>query len=381
MGMMPHKLQAKAHGRRILLLLALLAATCPCFALPPATTDGPISQYALPELDTLRPPGDSAVNFYPGIIYLPGTGFVSAGYLSLKGLLSDDDKLEAYGAASFGPQSAFKISYTDPGFRGSKLRLRAWADRDNFDKNYYGRGNETLLEEREAFLPGFLELGVSLARELGSSVTFEAAVVNRSWDLTLPQGGDRIPSWERDGGRVRALRLDLLRDTRNDPIEPRRGGRDLLRLESVSPLLGSDFGFSRLELQVARFRPVNERQVLALRAEYAAILGGEAPFFELPRLGGANRLRGAKSGRYRANSSLLFGAEWRLRLSRPLSFAAFGEAGKVWDDADAVPLTNFHATGGVGLRYRVGQGMLVRMDLAVASSGLHSPLFAFCQAF
>lgn len=316
----------------------------------------------------------------PVVAGLPGLGPIAAGYFSQKSLFFEADKIEILGATTLGPQAALRIEYSSKDFLGTALKLKAWAGYDNFDISYFGRGNRTLRSDRERLRPGKTELGFLLTQPLGEHLSLGAGFVQRSWDLELLEAGTSIPDRDREGGTNRLLRLELARDTRDDKVDPGRGGYDLLRLEASSPFLGSEFDFSRMELRLARYRPLLPRQVLALRAEFATVLMGDAPFFELPRLGGRERLRGESGGRYRADSFVLFGAEWRLRLSGPLSLAVFGETGKVWDRTERLDLSGFHATGGIGMRYRISDACVLRFDLGLGSGGF-KPLADFSHAF
>jgi len=55
----------------------------------------------------------------------------------------------------------------------------------------------------------------------------------------------------------------------------------MARLETSAPWLGSDIAYSRLDVRLARYRPVTMRQVLALRADHlpAALIQAQRDLF------------------------------------------------------------------------------------------------------
>jgi outer membrane protein insertion porin family len=172
----------------------------------------------------------------------------------------------------------------------------------------------------------------------------------------------------------------LVFETRDDPLEPRRGsflGSDL----SLSlPVLGAA-RFAKGFFQVATYEQLNSRTVVALAARLglARTYGvGEPLAIPLPErffLGGAYGLRGyaedSVGPRAPSEDGTLFstggnalvyaGAELRFDAGRAFSVAAFAEAGGIYLFIGDIDLGQLRYTAGLGLRYKTAFGPL-RID-------------------
>jgi outer membrane protein insertion porin family len=161
----------------------------------------------------------------------------------------------------------------------------------------------------------------------------------------------------------------VVNDTRDDPLDPRRGhffGADLQLSEKV---LGGDSFFKGF-VQIAAYHRLNARILLALsgRLGLARTFGlGEALRLPLPErffAGGDYSLRGFKVDAVApegGNALLLGGAELRIDAGRYLSVAAFAEAGNVYPLVSDIDLRDLRYTAGFGLRYKTALGPL-RID-------------------
>lgn len=322
----------------------------------------------------------SRLHAYPLALYIPGTGFIAGGYLGYESLLSDSDKLELYGGTSTGATRAFVLTYTEKELMGKALELRLWGGYTNIEKSIYERGNDASSDTKTKYMPGQLAYGISLkhpfSRQFAATVKFES----RNWNPDF--GTDEIfgISAAQQTGVSRSIELELERDSRDDDTDPHRGGWDRVSLETGSPVLGSEFTYNQLAVRLARYRPLTASQTLALRAEFYSVLSGEAAPFDLPSLGGATRMRGLTGARYRADNAALFGAEWRIRVSKPLMFAVFGEAGKVWERNESFDLNDMHLTAGIGARYRISDSVLLRFDVGYGIDGF-KPIGSLGHAF
>lgn len=172
----------------------------------------------------------------------------------------------------------------------------------------------------------------------------------------------------------------LVNDTRDDPLDPRRGaflGADVLLSERV---LGGD-SFLKAYFQAATYQRLGGRVVLALsgRLGLARTFGSGEPLqLPLPErffAGGDYSLRGFKVDTVGplavasdgslvptgGNALVLGGAELRLDASRFLSVAVFSDVGNVYPLVSDLDLGDLRYTAGVGLRYKSALGPL-RVD-------------------
>jgi outer membrane protein insertion porin family len=171
----------------------------------------------------------------------------------------------------------------------------------------------------------------------------------------------------------------LIHDTRDDPIDPRRGHFASADVQLSSKALGGD-SFVKAYLQGASYQVLAARVVLALSGRVGlAGTFGDAPE-QLPRpdrfyAGGDYSIRGFEldmvgpltpgtSGELEptgGNAVVIGGAELRLDASRYFSFAAFTDVGNVYSLVSDFDLGDLRYTAGVGLRYRSALGPL-RVD-------------------
>ena len=220
--------------------------------------------------------------------------------------------------------------------------------------------------------------------------------------------------------------LNLTRDATNNLLNPSRGYSMLIDLEHAEPWTGSDFAYTRILGEVARFGRVSDGVVLAARIRGGWVQAGA--FSELltgqegveivhPQkrfyAGGANSVRGYAQGRlgprvlFTPPEDLLDSAgagcspesiqdlscdasamqddkfqprptggnidfegnlEARFSLGRTVQGAIFTDVGQVWGDLDPVTLSTVRVTPGVGIRYLSPIGPL-RVDLAYRTAG------------
>jgi len=194
--------------------------------------------------------------------------------------------------------------------------------------------------------------------------------------------------------RVAALDLSLLRDTRDDPLDARRGRFLSLSLEAAPRLLGSDFDFVKGLAQVFVSSPFAERWTWAQGYR----LGMARPFHGEPLVsdegfeaGGANSIRGfgldeVGPADYPFGKEVVIVLNQELRYHHPsgLGGVVFWDAGNTFATASDLSLDLRHALG-AGLRWSSPVGLL-RLDLGLPLSrhegeSAYQLFFSFGQAF
>ncbi len=168
-------------------------------------------------------------------------------------------------------------------------------------------------------------------------------------------------------------------DTRDDPLEPKRGlflGADLQL--SLHALGGARYlrGFFQ-STSVRRLR-ADIVFVLSARLGLASTFGGEGALLPLPERffaggdygprgfpvdGVGPKVEGASGGLYPTggNALLLGGAEVRYNLTRAFQVASFLDAGNVYPETRDLALSELRWSAGLGLRYRTPIGP-IRVD-------------------
>jgi outer membrane protein assembly complex protein YaeT len=163
----------------------------------------------------------------------------------------------------------------------------------------------------------------------------------------------------------------VVNDTRDDPLDPRRGHFVTADVQLSHRVLGGDT-FLKGFVQGAVYRRLDSRTVVAVsgRLGLARTFGLEESLF-LPRpdrfyAGGDYSLRGFEADTVEplgGNAMVLGGAELRFSAGRSFSPALFADAGNVYRLASDFDLAGLRYSAGLGLRYRTAFGP-IRVDWA-----------------
>src|SRR6266496_1930935 len=335
---------------------------------------GIFERVSLSELDPERPlRRDVVVNLReaPVTTLAYGVGYAERDLVrasveaSRRNLFGMDRTLSAFARGSF-RGSRFLLSFREPYFLGQKRELYAtvfWEEEDRvtFDFNRVG---------------GLLQTARNLTDHL-SFISRLAFQKTRVYHIEIP-----IEEVDRQfrNYTVSGPSASMLYDTRDDPLEPRRGqfmGADLQL--SLRALGGGSFvkGF----LQSASYHRLAGRATLALsvRLGLSRTLGqGEPLLLPLPERffdGGDYGPRGfavdaagpQESGTNgdlfpTGGNALVFGgAEMRVDLGRRFALGSFLDSGNVYPLVRDLELGDLRYSAGLGLRYRTPLGP-IRVD-------------------
>ena len=162
-------------------------------------------------------------------------------------------------------------------------------------------------------------------------------------------------------GRVLLLADDRYYSFR-DIAYAERGG--LLQAELDLITGSADVSFLRIGVEAQRFFTLFWRnRIMALRArlDKAHRLGDEGivPYAEMPTLGGGQRLRGYKRGRFRGEGALLLSAEYRYPIWDSWNAYLFWDEGQVFDEFDQVEAGEFRSSFGAGITLRTEKAFLI----------------------
>lgn len=190
----------------------------------------------------------------------------------------------------------------------------------------------------------------------------------------LGANGAGTPTGVEDG-LLAAVQLDVIRDTRDIPADPRRGYRVGARLERAGGWLPGTFDFYTAITDARHFLPLGP-MTLAHRAQYGSVApagaAADVPIFRRFFLGGSESLRGW--GRFEVSplspagqpvggrAFLAATSELRLPIGAGVGAAVFVDAGNVWRDAWTLRLTDLRYSAGAGMRYDSPFGAM-RVDL------------------
>lgn len=238
---------------------------------------------------------------------------------------------------------------------------------------YASQGARALLSVSRSWLGERLRVGASWSfevlvfRDVADAITDE-----RKEDLGLA-GLYRLGRFEQS----------IAYDTRDNPLDARRGIYAELRLREAGAFSGSEFSFVTLTPELRGYVPAGERLVLAARARYGRLLAGPGlPITVRYFSGGASSHRGFPQQRLSPEASsegevvaiggeAMFETSLEARLDiltlrgQWLGVVGFVDGGRVTEDAETLDLLDpgeLRWAAGLGLRYATPVGPL-RLDV------------------
>ncbi|WP_345226808.1 BamA/TamA family outer membrane protein [Hymenobacter koreensis] len=266
----------------------------------------------------------------------------------------------------------------------------------NFPYYYYGTGNNTRKAEKSDISYKVVIVTQRVLKKVRPNtfvgLSFRLTDLHHiriddplTDDLTKPNLLLERPERERQTTVTSGLGPTFLYDSRDNVLSAWRGSY----LEASSLLmgryLGSDYNFTRFQLDARHFRSLrrsNSNSILA-----GQVLGqfhtGQVPFRELANLGGERMMRGIYEGRFRDRQALSAQLELRQKLFWRLGGVVFGAAGQVHDQLGDFRPNDFNVAAGAGLRIAVNRQdrLAIRIDYAVGSGQSSGLYFAFNEAF
>jgi len=283
--------------------------------------------------------------------------------------------------------------------RRGDIKLQFGGKRDNYELGYF----EPWLDNKQTSV----EVGIYNSSEqdfrygLGGTVTSDYEEIRRGFTLTVgrpitdftkvfiglkAENVNVQPSiYDWLDGSSRSVTGTIRTDTRDNIFNPTTGRYDSGSLEMNGGVLGGDFNYEKLIVDLRRFRPVREKQVFGVRMKMG--LGRRTiPQFDWFDIGGVNSLRGYDEYQFSGTKMILYNAEYRFNFSGNLSAVLFADAGNTWMDFNEVtPNPREYAKSvGVGLRLKIpafGIGP-VRLDYAYATTIQESKIhFGFGHMF
>ncbi|NKE69411.1 outer membrane protein assembly factor BamA [Candidatus Manganitrophus noduliformans] len=180
---------------------------------------------------------------------------------------------------------------------------------------------------------------------------------------------------QEDIGRVTigSITPSLIRDTRDDPFNPRSGSLNGITVQDAAQIFGSEAQFVKTTVQSSWYQALSEKLVFAFsaRAGVAQRFGETEviPLTERFLAGGRSTVRGYgqdKLGVERVtiingdpiggNAMLIFNEELRIALPRSFGLVLFFDHGNVWLDHRDVRFSDIKSTTGIGVRYNTPVG-------------------------
>ena len=250
--------------------------------------------------------------------------------------------------------------------------------------DYYGEGPNSSLEDRTSY--SYSDMRMDLR---GGWEFFDFLRIGGTAGGVLAWTGsgkrDGVPSIEDefDPEEVRGLFVPgkflqtgafVQVDWRDNPGSPHSGGNYKLEWTQYWDLTAENrFNFRRLDAIVDQYFPYfNETRVVALHLHGNYTLADEAqdvPFYLQPTLGGNDDLRGFARYRFYADNAFHVNLEHRWHSFAALDLALFFDAGKVSEFGRQLYKQDFRFNGGIGLRFKMRETVIMRIDQAYGNEG------------
>ncbi|WP_255496388.1 BamA/TamA family outer membrane protein [Mucilaginibacter sp. FT3.2] len=186
------------------------------------------------------------------------------------------------------------------------------------------------------------------------------------------------------------INLSLLYDTRNNSINPLPGSYFNLVYRVNPAFMGSNDSWHSLYLDYRKYVPMNpanknQQNTLAFWSYFWTVLGGNAPYLDLPSIGWDPYNRsgeGIDQNRYRGRSLFYLESEYRRDITTNglLGFVAFANVNTV--SGSGTIFKSWHPAAGTGLRVKFNKGSNTNIGIDYAfSKGYNSIILNVGESF
>ena len=258
--------------------------------------------------------------------------------------------------------------YVDAG----RWRVQGELLASKFPNFFYDIGGDTRLAAEESYTARYGRIDLVAQRRLSPNLRVGPRLFVRAGTITDPEEGgliDRGLVPGADGGVNAGVGLSALWDARDNLYYPTTGTYGKAAATWHSAAWGSDYTFGRLTADLRGYRPAGDGVVAA--QAYTEAVVGRAPFQLLPVLGGSDRMRGYREGRFRDDVYWTLQAEYRRPLVWRLKGTVFGSVGEVGPRLGPDVFEGLEAAAGVGGRFRFTEdGVHGRLDVAYSRTGI-----------
>lgn len=254
-------------------------------------------------------------------------------------------------------------------FDREKFILNEQVSFSSYPDKFWGLGKNTPDSAVESYKFNqfyiYLHLLHKVAPHLFIGLLFE---MQKVWDIQYQAGGlfdkENIPG--RTNYHVAGLGSSITYDTRNNAFAPSKGAFCQLSFNHFDNYLGSDYVYTNYVVDLRKYIPVFNKQVLALQF-FTFSNGGDVPLRSLASFGGANRMRGYYDGRYKDQDQTIIQAEYRFPVYKRFGAVVFGGTGSVTKNFADYALNDLKYSYGGGIRFALDtkERLNLRVDYGI----------------
>lgn len=273
----------------------------------------------------------------------------------------------------------------------NKWRFMAGAIAASLKMDFYGVGESAgsqnisvpVVQDVRALMGG---AQYAVAKNWWVGGLFTYAQVNAEFDLpTLPPPYPTLPPTYTMDNSMPAVGIKADYDSRDNDLNPSRGGWLSLMSSSAREHAGSDNDYDQINFSANYYLPLREeKDTLAMRATWCNT-SKDPRFYQLCSYGQQKDLRGYASDQYRDRDMATIQAEYRWRFGQRWGAVAFAGTGAVAPSAGDLRLVGSESlpAAGVGLRFLAAtkQRVNVSVDYAVGKDGSEGWYFYIGEAY
>ncbi len=252
-------------------------------------------------------------------------------------------------------------------FPGERYVLNSHFSYSSFPDKFWGLGNQSKETDAESY--DFRQYYIHLHGErLLTHKIFVGLVYDfqRVIDINVQNGGlfDQQNVAGRKPYQVSGLGLSLSWDKRNNTFWPGKGHYLSLQATHFTSLLLSNHRYTNFILDARWYKRMVRKQIFALQAYGFFNTGADVPIRSLASLGGADRMRGYFSGRFRDDHLLTVQGEYRVPVYKRFSAVGFAGVGDVAGRYSTLSIKQLKYSYGGGLRFAVNKNekLHIRFD-------------------
>ncbi|MDP5122242.1 MAG: BamA/TamA family outer membrane protein, partial [Spirosomaceae bacterium] len=311
---------------------------------------------------------DKSLIALPVVFSFPETGF-GGGVIAVSTFSFGKDSVGAKPS-----QASFGVTYTQNKqilvffpfnvfFGNNKWYLNGDVGWYRYNYFYYGIGENRI--PQEIFDVTFPRIKLLGARQVGRNNYVGVRYQYESYDVTKTVESGELASGKiagSDFSRTSSLGVSVLRDTRDDVFYPRKGVFGEAYILPTSKIFGADREFTRIYADIAHYKSLSDKFVLATNYVTSFIIGDEVPFSQLSFIGGAKQMRGLYEGYFRDKNAAIVQAEARYEVWRFIGLVGFGAVGWMGDENQLLRLGKPKFTYGGGLRIATKKHLNLRID-------------------
>jgi hypothetical protein len=277
------------------------------------------------------------------------------------------------------------LAFAPTVYLGNDWRLSGEIALSYFPDTFYPVGPNSRENDAEDFTQRSVLGSLSIERKLFSHFSTGVHFVGIDRDVLKVEPGGELASGNvlgAAGGQTVAAGPSIVWDSRERDFAARYGARHQITWLVAPPVLGGDFGYSEVRMDLRQYLGTVKGQVLALQL-YSQASWHRVPFQDLASIGGDGRMRGYFARRYHDRAALSGQAEYRIPLFWRLGAVGFVGAGSVAPSLFEFQSENLRYVGGVGLRGALNakDGVNLRLDFGVTGEATRNVYFQVGEAF